>query len=137
MLPAILVEGEADDFAEVVDPQGVGVEETPAGIRDAEGRDAAAEVGEAEGAVERIDHTADGELRAVACSPDGSLAAAAGTSRTVRLWDPLTGQGLLTLDGPSDLINGLAFSQDGSALTCTVHDGSVFLWRTEVAGGLP
>ena len=47
----------------------------------------------------------------------------------IRLWDPATGQELLSLAAHRAQINGLAFSPDGSILGSVAHDGSVRLWR--------
>ncbi len=48
-------------------------------------------------------------------SQDGSLLASASLDRTVRLWNPATGQEVQKL-GHTDKINAVAFSQDGSLL---------------------
>ena len=42
------------------------------------------------------------EVRAVAFSHDGSLLASASIDRTVRLWNPHTGQEMQTLEGHTD-----------------------------------
>ncbi len=63
--------------------------------------------------------------------PEGRMLASAhpGKSAEVRLWDPATGEPLLTLAGPKGQVNGLAFSTDGSTLASCSHDGAVRLWR--------
>ena len=61
-------------------------------------------------------------------APTAAALAAAGKSRKIRLWDPVTGQELLSLDGHKAQINALAFSPDGSALASCSHDGAVRLW---------
>ena len=66
----------------------------------------------------------------LAYSPDGRSLAVAGKTRTIRLWDPVTGQELLTLEGHKAQVNGLAFSPDGSILASCSHDGAVRLWRS-------
>jgi eukaryotic-like serine/threonine-protein kinase len=48
-----------------------------------------------------------------------------------RLWDPATGQELLSLSAHRAQINGLAFSPDGSTLGSVAHDGSVHLWHAQ------
>ena len=65
----------------------------------------------------------------MAYSPDGRSLAVAGKTRTIRLWDPVTGQELLTLDGHKGQVNRLAFSPDGTVLASCSHDGAVRLWR--------
>ena len=49
--------------------------------------------------------------------------------RTIRLWDPLTGQELLALGGSSRQINALAFSPDGALLISAEAAGLVRLHR--------
>lgn len=71
------------------------------------------------------------ELRQLAFTPDGSALATAGKKGLIRLWDPATGQELLSVAAHRAQINGLAFSPDGSTLGSVAHDGSVRLWHTE------
>jgi WD40 repeat protein len=55
-------------------------------------------------------------------------------SKVIRLFDPLTGQPLLTLPGPSAQVNGIAFAPDGSSLASCSHDGAVRIWRARLPG---
>jgi WD40 repeat protein len=68
-------------------------------------------------------------LRVLAFAPDGRSTATGGMSGRIRLWDTLTGQELLNLQGHKTQINGIAFAPDGSSLASCSHDGEVKLWR--------
>ncbi|NQT17289.1 MAG: protein kinase, partial [Planctomycetes bacterium] len=55
-------------------------------------------------------------VESIAFSPDGAFLASGGRDRTVRLWDPETGDLLRTLEGHTDPVFAVAFSPDGAVL---------------------
>ncbi|MFI5067502.1 MAG: hypothetical protein ACHP9Z_26455, partial [Streptosporangiales bacterium] len=67
-------------------------------------------------------------VHAVAFSRDGLLASAGG-DKTVRLWDPATGECQRTLAGHDDWVRAVAFSPDGAVLVTAGDDGTIRLWR--------
>jgi WD40 repeat protein len=69
-----------------------------------------------------------GRIRSVAFSPDGRTLASAGTDRTVRVWDPASGQPTATLFGHTEIVFSVAFSPDGRTLATGSMDGTVRLW---------
>ncbi len=73
------------------------------------------------------------ELSAVACSPDGRLLAAAGTSGEVLVWRRERGELAHQLKAHTAGVRCLAFSPDGRLLASAGEDQSVVLW--EVAEG--
>src|SRR3990172_7666199 len=66
-------------------------------------------------------------------SPDGKVIAGTGGSNNsgnaIKLWEAATGRELLTLNGHTSWVMGLAFSPDGKWLASTSLDGTVKIWN--------
>jgi WD40 repeat protein len=73
-----------------------------------------------------------GDVAALAVSPDGRLIASGSNDRTVRIWETATGKSR-TFEGHTGLVIRLAFSPDGQRLASASYDTTVRLW--EVATG--
>lgn len=67
-------------------------------------------------------------VNSIAWSPDGSRLESASDDKTIRIWDPATGQCSLTLEGHSLGVNSIAWSPDGSELASTSDDNTIRLW---------
>ena len=60
-------------------------------------------------------------------SPSGNTLATASSDKTVRLWDPFTGEQKHALTGTNWILS-IAFSPDGKTLASGSSDGVVQLW---------
>jgi WD40 repeat protein/predicted Ser/Thr protein kinase len=69
-----------------------------------------------------------GFVAAAEFSPDGTRLATAGGDKTIRLWDPRTGECMATLMGHRDQINALTFAPDGTTLVTVSRDRTVRVW---------
>ncbi|PPQ90908.1 hypothetical protein CVT25_007869, partial [Psilocybe cyanescens] len=67
-------------------------------------------------------------VNAVAFSADGSRIISGSTDRLVQVWDALTGDKKLVLNGHTDSVYSVAFSCDGSHIISGSMDGSVRVW---------
>jgi WD40 repeat protein len=70
-----------------------------------------------------------GDTAALSVSRDGSLLAAAGYDKTIRIWRTARGSQLCKLKGHSDRIVDLDFSPDSRLVASGSDDGTVRLWR--------
>lgn len=67
-------------------------------------------------------------VNGLALSPDGRTLASGSWDRTIRLWNPATGEERRQLNGHTDTVFRLAFSSDGRILASAGFDGSIRLW---------
>ena len=75
----------------------------------------------------------EGEVSAVAFSPDGTKIATAGKDRTARLWDAATGKPLATSMKHDRPVYAVVFSPDGTKIATASLDKTARLW--DVATG--
>ena len=66
-----------------------------------------------------------------AFNPDGSLIATLAFDSNVKLWDPVTGQELITLGGGNDSPE-IAFSPDGSRLVTGSGFGTINVYALDI-----
>lgn len=71
----------------------------------------------------------------VAFSPDGSKLAAAGSDRTVRVWNVADGTELLRIEDHADWVTAVAFSPDGTRLATASRDKTAKVF--DAASGEP
>jgi WD40 repeat protein len=72
-------------------------------------------------------------INGLAFSPDGERLASAGKDRTVKIWNPTTGQMIKELSGFRDQLETIAFSPDGRLLATGDSSGDIQIW--DVASG--
>src|ERR1700731_1448989 len=69
-----------------------------------------------------------GNIRSVSFSPDGTKILSGSDTRTVRVWDAVTGAHLQTLEGHYDEIRSVSFSPDGTRIASGSLDRTVKVW---------
>ncbi|KAK3305078.1 uncharacterized protein B0T15DRAFT_383696, partial [Chaetomium strumarium] len=67
-------------------------------------------------------------VRSVAWSHDARRLASASYDKTVKIWDPTTGQCVATLEGHSGSVNSVAWSPDARRLASASSDETVKIW---------
>ncbi len=72
-----------------------------------------------------------GDVTAIAVSPDSAILASGTVDGEVRLWDVSTGETLITLQAHSREITSLSWSPDGAILASSTEDRFVKLWETQ------
>lgn len=68
-----------------------------------------------------------GKVNTLAWHPSGTRVASAGTDNHIHIWEPESGDVLLTLE-VNDSVNKLAFSPDGNQLAASLAGGDICLW---------
>lgn len=77
-----------------------------------------------------------GPVRSVAFSPDGKTVATGSEDNTARIWNPETGETILTLEGHRQHVKALAFSPDGATLATGSDDNTAKIWDLKTGKAL-
>lgn len=83
--------------------------------------------------------TLDGHTEHVAAcviSPDGTWIVSASWDRTLKIWDPVTGQIRRTLEGHKDAVLCCAISPDGTWIVSGSHDKTLKVWDASTGAEL-
>jgi outer membrane protein assembly factor BamB len=70
----------------------------------------------------------NGQVPAMALSPDGKRLVTGGEDKTIRMWDVATGKELHLLKGHADTVTSLAYAHDGRRIVSGSLDRSVRVW---------
>ena len=68
----------------------------------------------------------DGAVNGLVFAPDGTRLATASGDNTLKVWDPLTGESLLTVPAPATVYN-VSWSPDGTRIAMLPLDGTVVM----------
>jgi WD40 repeat protein len=69
-------------------------------------------------------------IRSLAISPDGLTLVTGSVDKTIKFWDLVSHQEMLTLETPDEVM-GVAYSPDGKQLAIACYDGTVKYWRAK------
>jgi len=72
---------------------------------------------------------------ALAFTPDGKRLVSGAADRTVKIWDPATGERLYTMSEPSDGINAIALDPTGTMVAAGGLDKTLRVWKLGERGG--
>ncbi len=72
---------------------------------------------------------ANDTVKSLTYSPDGQRLITGGDDRTIKVWNALTGERLLTLTGHTSAIRSLVVKSDGSTLASASDDQTIKLWN--------
>ena len=70
-------------------------------------------------------------VNSVCWNNDGTKLASGSDDKTVKVWDPTTGECLWTLTGHQSLVSSVHFSPDGTRLVTGSYDKTVKFWNPE------
>jgi WD40 repeat protein len=80
---------------------------------------------------ESSDQQVDNSITAVALYPDGTKMVTGDEFGTIIIWDLNTGERLTELEGHTDIVSVLRFSDDGTQLLSGSADRIIILWRIQ------
>ena len=72
-----------------------------------------------------------GEIWAMAYSPDGTRLATSGADQNIQIWDTTSYQNSLTLNVQASEVRSMTFSPDGTRIGAASSDGSARIWNVE------
>lgn len=70
-------------------------------------------------------------INSVAWSPEGQMLASGSNDKTVRIWNPETGELIWTFEGHTGAINSVVWSPEGNMLASGAADQTIRIWDVE------
>lgn len=68
-------------------------------------------------------------VRSVAYNPSGNELASGSDDKTIRIWNPTTGELLRILEGHKEAVNSIAYNPAGGELASGSSDGTIKIWN--------